>query len=228
MLAQCDSCIGAKTSLNYKGFKNLLGTFYPPASVQIQPLFLLTQSEADYLSGVGELVKLHLIGGESATAGLATQYSQLLKRDTAVTLGLIRASLLIKKAFIEEDELDAGRRNLLNFGHCFGHAWETATDYAVPHGQAVVAGIVLAQRVAVRRGLMSMDKAARLNDTLLNPLLKGFSWQVDTARVIEAMSKDKKRTGTGLALVMMKDGHEMVRVNDLTEKEAREALEALS
>jgi 3-dehydroquinate synthase len=229
MLAQCDSCIGAKTSLNYKGFKNLIGTFYPPREIYMHPGFLKTLDDLNYLSGVGELVKLHLIGGEELTAELHKKLPKLLKRDEKTILELVNASLLIKKGFIEEDEFDSGRRNLLNFGHCFGHALESASNYALPHGIAVTVGILLANRVAVARGLMTPEKERWLNENLLLPIIKldPASFKLKTELIIDAMRQDKKRTGTGLALVLMGQKQEMSRVNDLSEAEAAAALKGI-
>ncbi|MCU0641431.1 MAG: 3-dehydroquinate synthase [Candidatus Margulisbacteria bacterium] len=224
LLAQGDSCIGAKTSLNYRGFKNLLGTFFPPAAVTIEPGFLATQAEADYLSGVGEIVKLHLIGGKPAIESLTAGLAGLLRRDRAAASALIKAALLIKKSYIEDDELDAGRRNLLNFGHCFGHALEAASDYAVPHGQAVVLGIILANSVAVQRGLLSTGRAEALRRELLAPIVAGVSRRFDPERVIAAMRQDKKRTGAGLAIVLLKDDGSLIRANDLSDSEAATVL----
>lgn len=229
MLSQCDSCIGAKTSLNYKRYKNLLGTFYPPSEIYIIPEFLATQVESDFLSGVGELAKLFLIGGQAKTLELKSNLDLLLLRDKKILSNLTKEALMIKKKYIEEDEFDAGRRNLLNFGHCFGHAIETATNYIIPHGQAVVLGIILANQVAVARGLMSNAVFEDLSVSILRPIIKADlkSINIDKHSVVDAMKKDKKRTGEGLALVMMKDANIMLQVTDLSEIEAIKAMEAI-
>jgi len=129
-----------------------------------------------------------------------------------------------------DDELDRGRRNLLNFGHCFGHALETVTGFAVPHGQAVVAGMLLADEVAVGRGLLHAGTAAARRRDLYLPVLRVRPAldEADAQAVVEAMKFDKKRTGSGLALVMVGDGLRAVRVDDLGPGEALAALAALS
>jgi len=229
MLAQCDSCIGAKTSLNYQGFKNLLGTFYPPHEICINTQFLTTQEDYDFFSGLGELVKLHLIGGKALIDELLREITQIIKREEAVLLKAIRRSLLIKKSFIEEDEFDKGRRNILNFGHCFGHALESVTNFQVSHGQAIILGMILANRVSVSRSLMSKKTGEYIFTSVLRPFLKVNISEIkfDICDIIRAMENDKKRIGKDLALVMMKDNFEMVCVNDLKGKEAEKALEEL-
>ena len=225
LLAQADSCIGAKTSLNYKNYKNLIGTFYPPSSVHIYPVFLRTLAEQDYYSGVGEMVKLHMISGERAVKEMIALLNGIDKHDPDSLIKAINASLQVKKTYIEEDEFDSGRRNILNFGHCFGHAIESATDYQIPHGQAVLLGIRMANIVSSKRGWLTEKTAAFLNDNLIAPLIKvDMSKALDIRRIIEAMKMDKKRTGKDLAIVLMKEKYEFVRVNDLTVQEAEKAL----
>jgi len=217
LLAQADSCIGSKTSLNYKGFKNLIGTFYPPSQIFICPSFLSTQKDMDFYSGLGEVVKLHIMGGITKMQELLNILPNVRKKDAASLLKIINNSLLIKNSYISDDEFDSGRRNLLNFGHCFGHAIEASSKFEIPHGQAVVIGILLANIVAMNRGLLSLKTNDYIADKLLYPSLlaelkKDF---LDSDVIIEAMKSDKKRMGEGLALVMMDDDFNLRKVNDL-------------
>ncbi|MCL4368407.1 MAG: 3-dehydroquinate synthase [Actinobacteria bacterium] len=226
LLSQADSCIGSKTSLNYGGMKNLIGTFYPPSEVHIFPAFLETQQPADFFSGLGEVVKLHIMGGRDDAAALASAMPALSDREAGPLQAATRAALRIKQGYIEGDELDRGRRNLLNYGHCFGHAIESATQFVVPHGQAVVMGMQLAQAVARARRLETdVDQMDTVDRLLAQSLLaECIPTTIDEDAVVEAMKHDKKRTGTGLALVMATDGFEMVKVDDLADDEARDAL----
>jgi 3-dehydroquinate synthase len=138
----------------------------------------------------------------------------------------VRTSLEVKVAYIEDDEFDTGRRQLLNFGHCFGHAIESATAFAVPHGQAVVLGMIVAGMVARSRGLLSVETERYLLEGMLVPsLAPGLTLAgMDDSAVIDAMGRDKKRVGAGLAVVMAADGLEMLKAVDVTEDEARAAL----
>lgn len=223
LLAQSDSCIGSKTSLNYQRYKNLIGTFYPPTEVHIFPDFLTTLEDADFLSGLGEVVKLHLMGGAQSTAELTAALPALMAREPGALLAAIKRSLSVKLSYMEGDEFDTGRRNLLNFGHCFGHALETVSDYAIPHGQAVVIGMLLANIASVQSGRLAASLGDLLAETLLFPSLS-----VPLARryfelepILAAMKQDKKRVGDGLVLVMMADGYSF-------EKNAEFSCDALS
>ena len=168
-----------------------------------------------------------MIGGEDFIRKIDGSLERLAHRDPAALSESVRDSLVIKKGFITEDEFDTGRRNMLNFGHCFGHAIESTSEFEIPHGQGVVIGMILANMVARRRGLLSADFDDYLREKLLLPTLvvatkKGH---LDPAGVIKAMQKDKKRTGKDLALVMFMDRCEMAKVNDLTAEEAARVLE---
>jgi 3-dehydroquinate synthase len=229
VLAMADSCIGGKTSLNLESHKNLLGTVYPPEQVVIHAPFVDTLQWDDYLSGLGEIVKLHVLGGPENLEVLRSGLKGLLDRDADAVRSATRASLVIKRDYIEDDEFDRGRRNLLNFGHCFGHALETTSGFTVPHGQAVTLGMILADRVAVARGLLSEAGADDRRRAFYLPVLsRRPAVDADVARDIVAMMKfDKKRTGEGLALVMVGDGGRALRVDDLGEREALSVLAEL-
>ena len=221
LLAQADSCIGGKTSLNYRDYKNLIGTFYPPADIFLSADFLATLSDNDYLSGMGEVAKLSIIGGESAALKFSAALPSLLKREPAALMEFLRLVLTVKKGYIEDDELDSGRRNILNFGHCFGHAIESATNFRVPHGTAVVYGMLLANMVAKRRGVLSASSERAFSDNFLRPLLniKLREDEINPSEILSGMKKDKKRIGDKLPLVMVADGFRMLRINDLDESE---------
>ena len=222
LLAQVDSCIGAKTSLNFLHYKNLIGSFYPPCRIHIWPGFVSTLTEVDYYSGVGEMAKLHIMDGESSTRNFMAGLDALARREEAAVLALISRCLAIKKDYIENDEFDTGRRNLLNYGHCFGHAIESASHFQIPHGQAVVLGMLLANRYAAEQGLLSTELEAFVRRKVLLPVIKVDLNGVTLAgeEVVKAMGQDKKNTGNGLALVMLTDGYRMKKITDMTPQDA--------
>lgn len=229
LLAMGDSCIGGKTSLNFGSRKNLLGTIYPPERVVIHAPFVSTLTQPDFASGMGEIVKLHMLGGAARANDVRGALPDAMAREPEAVRRAIRTSLEIKQVFIEEDEFDRGRRNLLNFGHCFGHALEAATEFAIPHGLAVVVGMRLADLVAQRRGMLSGDEATARCLTLYLPVVGAWP-QLDAATrdaLVGAMAYDKKRTGSGLAVVVLGDGLSPTQLSDVTKDEAHAALAGL-
>ncbi len=210
LLAQCDSCIGSKSSINIGRWKNQLGTFYPPDQVLLCPALLGSLPDEAIVSGLGEVIKLHLIAGEApfqalrATLDEGALDSGGLRPSRQALREMAWASLRIKQAFIEEDELDAGVRNLLNYGHTFGHALESATGYALPHGIGVLLGIDAATFFSARLGWVADDYARELQQWLgkyFRPHL-GLLRRVQAQEVLSAMKLDKKNTGDGITCIL--------------------------
>lgn len=223
LLAQSDSCMGSKTSLNYKNFKNLLGTFYPPSKIHLNVAFTKTLTKMDFYSGIGEIVKLHLMGGQNNIDLISSKIKELdIQRENEEFLTeLVKNSLSIKYSYIKDDEFDTGRRNLLNYGHCFGHALEVSSKYAIPHGTAVVVGMIFANIIAVKRELLSPEIA---NTILNNILLHSFNYQFtidlfDKETILSALKMDKKRIGIGLPLIIIQSNLELAKLLDMTDEE---------
>lgn len=226
LLASCDSCIGGKTSLNYKKYKNLLGTFYPPDDIYICPAFFATLSERDFESGLGEVVKFNIMAGASGLENIEKNIDLLLKRDNGCLQHFVETSLSFKKDFIEEDEFDKGERIKLNFAHTFGHAIETVTKYEIPHGTAVAIGMIMADSISVKRGLLSADTALRAEKVLLKVIhINTNLGAYEIGDFINAIRKDKKQTSTDLTAVLMTDtAKDLKIVHDIKENDVADAL----
>lgn len=201
LLAQGDSCIGGKSSVNFGRFKNQIGGFFPPSKVICVETFLHSLPEADFRSGIGEIAHYYCVEGEGMFDSFARLVPQVLGNRRKV-LSLIHQTLLIKKNFIEEDEFDLGRRKLLNFGHSFGHAIESATQYKVPHGTAVAYGIDLAFRVSEKLGMAGREEVEKAW-SVMREIIGDFEFpRVEPTTILQALSRDKKNTGTSLTLIL--------------------------
>jgi 3-dehydroquinate synthase len=201
LLAQADSCIGSKSSINVGATKNILGTFTPPARVVISTPVLDTLDEVDIRSGTGEMLKVHAIEGPESFARIASDYPRLLD-DRELMKTYIRASLEIKRAIIEEDEFDQGPRNIMNYGHSFGHAIESATDFGVPHGIAITIGMDMANYVAAQVGRSDDAHYRRMHQTLAANYAGFESTDIPIERLLSALAKDKKNRDDELRLVL--------------------------
>jgi len=203
LLAQCDSCIGSKSSLNIHGYKNQLGTFYPPNAIHLVFGLLESLAPQDLLSGLGEAIKLHLIDGAPAFARLQKTLTGSAP-DRAALAAAVWDCLAIKKRYIEEDELDRGIRNLLNYGHTFAHAFESATHYEIPHGIAVSLGVLGATFFSARLGLVPQADYDSLRRWLL-PYCGGHENRLQTINpddVLAAMRLDKKNQGDSITFIL--------------------------
>lgn len=228
LLAACDSCIGGKTSLNYKSFKNLLGTFYPPDEIFISPAFFDTLSEKDFLSGLGEIIKFNFMYGEEGLTRVEESIQKLLERDKVVLNRFVEDALLFKREFIEEDEFDRGRRIQLNFAHTFGHAFETMSNYAIPHGTAVAMGTVVANYISMKRNMLDGQYVKRMEQVLWKVIhVDAEHINVDMKAVIGAVRKDKKQIDNHLTAILMDHDMQLHILHDLQEEEIKEAVDYL-
>lgn len=208
LLSQCDSCIGAKAGVNHGRHKNQLALFSAPREVVVDPAFLATLAEEELRSGLGEILKLHLTGGpafvERFAAAMATAPAGLpsLEALRSLTWG----SLVVKRTVIERDEFELDLRRALNYGHTLGHAIENLSGFAIPHGKAICLGMAIVNQVAVNRGLLAPavhDAVLRLIDRLVDDGAREALGRLDLGQLRDALSRDKKNTGSTLNLVVM-------------------------
>ena len=202
LLSQADSCIGSKSSINSGAAKNILGTFTPPKRIYINVSFLDTLTDVDVRSGIGEMLKAHIIDGPESFDKIAADYEKL-RNHKFLFKYYIKRSLDIKKNYIEIDEFDKGPRNKFNYGHSFGHAIEAATDFKIPHGIAVTIGMDMANFISAKIGVGREADFDRMHPTLkLN--YKGFeSHVIPIEKFMAAISKDKKNIGSeNLTLIL--------------------------
>jgi 3-dehydroquinate synthase len=204
LLAQGDSCIGSKTSINFGEYKNQIGGFYPPNKIFINLGFLNTLSEADLQSGLGEMSHYFVVAGEKNFKEYKRDYEDALT-DNNILAKMISNSLKIKKSYIEIDEFDQHKRQVFNYGHSFGHAIESLTDYAVPHGIAVSFGMDMANFISVKRKFLENSIRLEIRD-LLQRIWSGYDISdLELDKFAMALSKDKKNVGKELRLILCKD-----------------------
>ena len=168
---------------------------------------------------MGEVVKLYLMGGIDKTEELKGIMKEGLDKMNAESIKKIVFSCLqIKHSYIADDEFDTGKRNLLNYGHCFGHALETSSHYEIPHGQAVLIGIIFANSIAQKRGLLSIENHNNiLQELIVNNLNASIEESFfDIEILYAAMKMDKKRVGNELPLIILKDNFELEKITDLS------------
>lgn len=221
LLAQADSAIGLKTSLNFLSAKNLIGTFYPPDKIYISVKFLKTLKKIDYQSGIGEIAKLLLMSKNSLTklAKIADDLNLLRAADDNKKIEMIiMESIKIKSDYMRSDEFDRGRRNLLNYGHELGHALESTSDFAVPHGIAVMLGIIFANLVSMKKGWLDRSIFGFINKNIIIPnipseirIKKDY---FEPGKTLQFMRKDKKRISDKLVLVLPDRNLVPVKITD--------------
>jgi 3-dehydroquinate synthase len=200
LLAQSDSCIGSKSSINSGEVKNILGTFTPPDKVVIDVDFLQTLEQREIFSGIGEMLKVHAINSPKSFDLISTAYEDILK-NPMIMEEFIHNSLSMKKKLIEIDEFDQGVRNVMNYGHSFGHAIESATNYRIPHGIAVTIGMDIANFVSAELCVSDPSHFERMH-TVLEKNYRTYQYvEISIESLLNALSKDKKNSATQLRLI---------------------------
>lgn len=202
LLAQVDSSVGGKTAVNHPSGKNLIGAFYQPEAVIIDPNVLASLSDRDYACGLAEVVKYGVMYDAKFFAWLESNARALQHRQMAAVQYAIKRSCEIKAEVVAADEREASVRALLNLGHTFGHAIETEYHATWRHGEAVAAGMVIAATYMAQQGELAEADVARLRR-----LLKLFELPVRPPQMQEAlwhthMHRDKKVQAGQLRLVL--------------------------
>lgn len=217
LLAQVDSSVGGKTGVNFGNVKNLVGAFYQPCLVVIDPDTLQTLPERERRSGLAEVVKYGIIADKDFAALLGNEMPGLLALTSPELEIVIAHSCAIKARVVEEDEREDGLRAILNFGHTAGHALESLTHYqAYTHGEAIALGMVSACFIGEEVGITTPQDTAAVT-TLLQSA--GFAVRLDlahdTREIVRLLAWDKKSVGGTARFVLLEEmgratpGHEV-------------------
>lgn len=200
LLAQVDASVGGKNGVNFKGYKNMVGVFNQPEFVICDSGLLSTLPDREILSGLGEILKHAAIADAGMFAFLEKNFTKALALDPPVIRKLVSDSIIIKSSIVNRDEQEKGERRKLNFGHTFGHAIERTTG--ISHGEAVGAGMLIACRLAARKGLLDQQAVKRFK-TLLGSLNLPTDIKGKPTALLDAIHKDKKREGTKIHFVLL-------------------------
>jgi 3-dehydroquinate synthase len=225
LLAQVDSSVGGKTGVNHPGGKNLIGAFHQPSAVFADTNTLGTLPDRELRAGLAEVIKYGLIVDRDFFDWLEANAARLLGRDTEALTFAIRRSCEIKAEIVARDEREQGDRALLNLGHTFGHAIESATNYSTwLHGEAVGAGMLLAADMSQRLGWVSGDEVQRVEHVLRTFGLRTDVSELTAGTLAEKMKIDKKVAAGRIRLVLLKGIGRSVVTGDYDDAALRETL----
>jgi len=225
LLAQVDSAIGGKVGVNHPLGKNMIGSFYQPHAVLIDPLVLGTLPRREFRAGLYEVIKYGMTSSRPLFERVAGERKAIFARAPEALTAIIAESCRIKASVVADDEREAGPRRILNFGHTAGHAIEAVTKYRrFRHGEAVGYGMLVAAELARSRGALADRDRQALADVVasLGPLppINDLS----ATQMLEAMQHDKKVVAGKLHFVLPTAIGATTIVDDVTEKELRAAL----
>lgn len=210
MLSQADSCVGGKTGLNFNNKKNLIGTFYPPEKILICFDFLKSLPISEKYSGIGEVYKFYTLQNK-----ISDFPSNFLNQET---IGhLVYESLQYKSKILFIDEFDKKERKFLNFGHTFGHAIESASNYRLPHGIAVILGVMIATEISliINGSVPDYDQTISIGKKLVRESANLQKEWFDFQNLLPIIKSDKKNNGQINMVLMTNEGPQLTEINSI-------------
>ena len=225
LLAQVDSAIGGKVGVNHPLGKNLIGAFYQPHAVVIDPTVLSTLPRREFRAGLYEVIKYGMTSSNALFDRIARERKAIFARSSEAVTPIIAESCRIKASVVSGDERESGPRRVLNFGHTAGHALEAVTKFRrFRHGEAVAYGMLVAADLAKARAALADRDRQALADLIasLGPLPPIAD--ISTTHMLEAVQHDKKMVAGRLHFVLPTAVGATTIVDDVTEKELRESL----
>ncbi|HWO58252.1 MAG TPA: 3-dehydroquinate synthase [bacterium] len=225
IVGQVDSALGGKVGINHRLGKNLIGCFYQPTGVVIDPTLLATLPSRELRAGLAEVVKYGVIDDPALFETCERRLPSWVRGDRPIDAAVIAACAAIKLRIVEADEHDRGLRHRLNFGHTLGHALEAWGKYRIfRHGEAVTLGMVGVASIAAARGVFPSSDLARL-ESLCRPLAPSiWSPRFVPEAVIAHLALDKKRQGGRNTWLLPRRIGAVASVRDVADNEIVEAL----
>lgn len=215
LLSQVDASVGGKNGINFEGYKNMVGVFNQPEFVICDPDLLKTLPEKELLNGCAEIVKHAAIADRELFDYLEENYKDILGLDKEVIEKVVYDSVTIKSGIVNRDEREMGERRKLNFGHTIGHALEKVAG--ITHGEAVSIGMATSALISEKMELLKKRDRTRI-ETLLKNLGLPTSIQADKEKIVNAISKDKKREKNNIHFVLLNDiGKAVIKNIDIRE-----------
>lgn len=206
LLAMVDAAFGGKTGINYYGYKNMVGSFYPAGQLRVYPGFLKNLPQREYLSGLAEVIKSAMLDDAELFTYLEKQRSSILNRDPQALEHIIWKSLMVKGRVVLADLREGGIRAQLNLGHTFAHALEAVSGLGLwSHGEAVAWGLLRALELGRVLEVTPDSYISRVET-----LLRTYGYRLDSSgcpsdKLIHAMKNDKKKKGGQVGFILQKD-----------------------
>ena len=224
LLAMVDSSIGGKTGVDFKAYKNMVGAFHQPSLVYMNLSSLLSLPDAEFYSGMGEIIKHGLIKNKTYYSWLREQEESICNRSYDALRDMIYESCLIKREVVERDPKEKGERALLNFGHTIGHSVERLKNLTLLHGECVCIGMAAASYLSLKRGLITQEKYEEIKATIMH-----FHQPVDVSglvaeEVYEVTRLDKKMDSDQIRFILLKEIGTAVIDTSVTKAEMLEAI----
>ena len=224
-MSQVDSSVGGKTAINVPQGKNLIGSFYNPSYVLISTFFLQTLSDSQYKSGLGEVVKYAFIGNKRLKNIIQNNANKIVSKDENILKLIITESIKTKSKIVTLDEKESGIRAILNFGHTFGHAIESYSNYKnITHGAAITLGMVIATKVSLLEGHIDQSQMTQVLEILESLELDTNYQKYKYSDLKKYFISDKKIANGKLNLILIDKNFKAFKTNKFLNKNIQGAM----
>ena len=203
ILANADSSIGGKTGINFQNKKNIIGNFYQPEFVLIDLDFIVSLPVDEMNSGFGEIIKYAFLTNKKFFDFVFNNMEKYYGKNKTVIKNLLKESVSFKASVVAKDERESGLRKILNFGHTFSHSYESALQFRVKHGEAVIAGVISAIFLSNNIGILSNQKKNLYLDMLSKITLPAIFSKMNNERIYKIMGHDKKNRAQIIKFVLL-------------------------
>ena len=230
LLAMADSSVGGKTGIDFDGIKNLVGTFHNPALIYINTATLNSLGNIQYISGLAEVIKYGIITDSVLFDYIYENRNPIAARNPAVLDKIVRDCVRIKSEIVAADEKEAGPRQILNYGHTFGHAIEALCDFSLPHGHCVALGMVCAANFSQNMDGLTMfhvEHIRNLLDFFGLPVKLPADCDLKADDIYNMMLRDKKARDGALTLIISHKIGTVQIIKDVKKKDAINAINSI-
>jgi len=225
LTGMADAGLGGKNGVNMAGIKNLVGTFYQPSLIVIDPQCLTTLPRQHYIAGLSEVIKHGVACDADLFEFIKKNTHEILARDLVTITTMVEWSCRIKLEIVNQDEKEQGKRSVLNWGHTFAHALESLTDYTqYLHGEAVAIGMSCAAYVSKQLGFATDELVTCQDDLCRNIGLPIVLPDISIDAIIDCMMRDKKSSGENISCIVAKNIGEVFKVENVARQIVSEAL----
>jgi len=230
LLGMVDSSIGGKTGIDFDGAKNLIGSFHNPSLVYMNPVALKSLDDTQYISGLAEVIKNGIIIDSGLFDYVSDNKMEIAARNSIILEKIILDCVRIKSEIVAADEREAGLRQILNYGHTFGHAIESLCNFSLPHGHCVALGMVCAANFSRNMGRMlatDVERIASLLDFFGLPTKLPRQYNLRDNDIYDMMSKDKKVKNGAMTLIISHKIGSVEIINDAKKSEVIAAINSI-
>lgn len=227
LLSMVDSSIGGKTGVDFDAYKNMVGAFHQPCCVYMNLTTLKTLPDEQFSSGMGEVIKYGYIKDSDFFNWLLTNQTAILSQEYSVVHEMVYRSCQYKKEVVEADPLEKGLRAILNFGHTIGHAIEKLKDFKLFHGQCVALGMIAANYIAYKKGILTKEIFLQTKDIVKAFHLPVSVTDIDAFEVVNATKNDKKMEANHIKFILIRNVGEAFIDTQVTDEDMIEAIQSI-